>query len=65
MTDTVSAITSSRVVGVQFSDGPKWVHRKNNKSYEAPKGAKNDLAIFCKPPKVIYRKLKYFFKKRL
>jgi hypothetical protein len=24
------------------------IHQKNNKSYEAPLGAKNDLAIFCK-----------------
>ena len=24
------------------------IHQKNTKSYEAPLGAKNDLAIFCK-----------------
>ena len=32
------------------------IHQKNNKSYEAPLGAKNDLAIFCNSPLVRYKK---------
>ena len=32
------------------------IHQKNTKSYEAPLGAKNDLAIFCNSPLVRYKK---------